>query len=409
MAHNNTSTTGVYLSNTPQGKTWLTQFDESDRETARLLLDSVLYVSNEKLIVGLYDLIKDFLKHKANGPIALFAARENTGEHYWGRRINMRPLSVVGRQEVGSEGIFSNLCRDIAHSDPRILDHPSILDMRESCCRHILCIDDMMGSGTRMVSFAEWLYRNETIKSWHSLKYINFIACAYAASLIGEKCVSQCRLYSDILLMQSTGIGRAIWRKEQKEQIEKVCRTYAQYTSKPYLPIGYKDSFTCIVFAHKCPNTNPAVLYASKENSWTAFFPDRPELIIDASRLDQKQRYQERILMALGHTQLTKPSFFRNLSDESRQLLTILSCLAGRRRHEYVLGDIMELPLPIIRQQVNRCMMYRWIDTEKRLTDLGKRVLIAARRNECISTIDIEIKASFYYPLTFRNPASTSS
>jgi hypothetical protein len=112
------------LSSTPEGDSWLCQFDESDRETARLLLDSILYVSNAQLIAGLHGLIKDFRRDKASGPMALFVARENTGELYW--RRDLRPLSVIGRQPVGSEGMLSNLCRDIARSNSDILDHPSI-------------------------------------------------------------------------------------------------------------------------------------------------------------------------------------------------------------------------------------------------------------------------------------------
>lgn len=407
MAHSKKHVKNDSLSNTSHGKFWLSQFDESDRAAARLLLDSILYVSNDQLIAGLYDLIKDFLKHHALGPIALFVARKNTGETYW--RADSRPLSVAGRRPVGSEGILSNLCRDIASSNTQILDHPSIREMRNSHCRHILCIDDMVGSGSRMVSFVEWLYRNKTIRSWHSLHYIEFIACAYAASANGQQYVAQANQYSSIRLAQSIGVGRSIWTKDQREQIENICKIYSQYTSRQKWPLGFQDAFTCIIFAHKCPNTNPAILWASKTNAWNAIFPDRPEFIMDGLTVGRNRHQQERILNALGHTRLTKPSFFSKLSDESRQLLTLLSCLAAHRHRESVLSDILELRLPIIRQQIELCLMYDWIDAGKRLTHMGKKVLIAARRNECIPTINIEIKNDFYYPQTFRSPLSSPS
>ena len=101
---------------------WLSQFEESDRSTAKLLLDSILYISNYQLIMGLREIVNGFLKDHAVGPIALFAARENPGEAYW--RGNLRPQSVAGRMPVGSEGIISNLCRDIAKSTTDVPNHP---------------------------------------------------------------------------------------------------------------------------------------------------------------------------------------------------------------------------------------------------------------------------------------------
>ena len=58
----------------------------------------------------------------------------------------------------------------------------------------------------------------------------------------------------------------------------------------------------------------------------------------------------------------------------------------------------------MIRKQIAQCQLYKWIDTERRLTQLGKNVLIAARRNECVHQKDIELKDDFYYPKQLRSP-----
>jgi hypothetical protein len=396
------------LSNSALGRSWLSQFDNTDREAARLLLDSILYVSNEQLVAGLRSLILDFFQNKALGPIALFVARENTGDPYWSKTLR-RPQSVAGRLPVGSEGMLSNLCRDIAKTNKKILDHPSIREIRNSRCRHILCIDDMVGSGSRMVSFGKWLYKNKTIRSWHSLHYINFFACSYAASDIGQQHVSKSRLYSSIQSVQSIGSGRSIWSRDQKDQIEELCESYAYYTSRPMWPLGFQNAFTCIVFSHKCPNTNPPILWASKVNSWNAIFSDRPEFITDGIAINRKIHSEKWILKALGHTRILDSFVFNKLSSESRQLLTLLSCLAAHRHRDSILSDILELPLPVIRQQVECCLSYGWIDSGKRLTMRGKKVLVAARRTKCIQEKNIELKNDFYYPQSFRSPASLSS
>ena len=318
-------------------------------------------------------------------------------------------MRVAGCEPIGSEGIISNLCRDIARTNSDILEHPSIQEMKDSKCRHILCIDDIIGSGNRMVSFAKWLFNNKTIKSWHSSHYIDFVACAYAGSDYGKKNASQIHLFSEVLLVQSVSFGRTIWTGNQRDQIDKLCRRYSIYTSKPRMPLGFKDSFTCIVFAHKCPNTNPAILWASKKNSWNAIFSNRPEFIMNNEIKDKTEERQEKILKVLGHTRLLNSILFRQLNSESRQIMIILSCLAAHRHYENVLSDILELPIPIIRQQLERCRMYGCIDKGNRITVFGKKVLGAARKNKYIPENKFDIKNDFYYPLTYREPASSSS
>lgn len=389
-------------------RSWLSQFDAADQTTAKLLIDSLLYVSNDHLISGLHDLVFAFVRDVASGPVAIFAARENTGETYW--RRDSRPLSVPGRQPVGSEGILSNFCRDLAKSVKGVHDHPSIKQMRKARCRHIICLDDMVGSGSRMVTFAEWLYENKTIRSWHSLNYISFVACTYCTSIVGETKVAQSRLYSSSYQVQSVGNGRSIWTQDQRTAIQDLCQKYAQYTRKPDWPLGFQNAFTAIVFSHKCPNTNPAILWASKRGSWNALFDQRPEFILKGTgRQDRRLRLQERILNALGHTRLTRPSLFGRLNTESRQLLVLLSCLAARRYRDTILSDILESPLPVIRGQIAQCQSYKWIDDTRHLTQLGKDILVAARRNQCIPSKEIELKEDFYYPITLRSPESSPS
>ncbi len=276
--------------NTNQGRLWLSQFHESDQDIAKLLLEDLLYISNDQLIDGLYNTITSFAQSKKSDIIALFTARENTGERYW-RNESKRPLSVSGRLPLGSEGIIAGLCRDISQSNSKILDHPSIQEMKKSKCRYILIVDDMIGSGTRMEGFVKWLYQNRTIKSWHSLGYINFISCSYAASNIGKNYVLQNKICSDVINYQSVGYGRSIWNNDQKNQIEDLCNRYGSYTSRPSIPLGYKGAFTAIVFTHKCPNTNPVILWSSKTKSWNAIFSARPEFILDHKCFNRTQKH----------------------------------------------------------------------------------------------------------------------
>jgi len=48
----------MILSETTAARDWIAQFDESDKKTAKLILDSLIYVSSEELNAGLNHWIK---------------------------------------------------------------------------------------------------------------------------------------------------------------------------------------------------------------------------------------------------------------------------------------------------------------------------------------------------------------
>lgn len=395
------------LSETHKGRLWLSQFKESDIETAKTLLDDLIYVTNDKFIQELNDLITNFVS-KNTETIALFAARENLGEPYW-KNKSKPPKKLHTTSSVGSEGMIAHLCRDIASSNQKILDHPSIEEMKDRKCKYLVFVDDMIASGTRIEKFSKWLYENKTIKSWHSLKYIKFIGCAYFASILGENRILDGNFFDQIIKVQSNGNGRSIWKKQEKERIINLCNKYAVSTNRSYWPLGFDSAFTTMLLSHKCPNTNPAILWASKPKSWNAIFDHRPELVLNPKPIQDDYYYQNKVLNALGHTKLTKPAFFQRLNKDSRQLLVLLSCIASNHRKENILSDMMELPIQVIRQKLEICKINEWINNENRISKLGKDLLASAKRNECIETPEIELKNEYYYPKTYRGSAISSS
>ncbi len=395
------------LSETLKGRLWLSQFAGSDIEIAKTLLDDLIYVTNDKFVKELINLITSFVSTNKEA-VALFAARENHGEPYW-RNKSKSPKNIHPTNSVGSEGMIAHLCRDIASSNHKILNHPSIEEMRDRKCKYLILVDDMIASGTRMHKFSKLLYENRTIKSWHSSKHIKFIGCAYFASIVGEKQVLKGRFFDQVIKVQSNGNGRIFWSKPTKEKVIDLCKNYAGATSRSYWPLGYDGAFTTMLLPHKCPNTNPAILWASKEKSWNALFDNRPELIFHNKPIQDEFYYQSKVLNALGHTNLTKPSFFQKLNKDSRQLIVLLSCIASNHRKENILSDMMELPIYVIRQKIEILKLNEWIDSENRISKLGKNLLVSAKRNDCIETPKIELKTEYYYPKNYRGSAISSS
>ncbi|MGM0588694.1 MAG: phosphoribosyltransferase-like protein [Bacteroidota bacterium] len=397
------------LSETEPGKRWVNQFKKPDRMTAKVLLDDLIYISNDELISGLYNLVSKYLKKHKEQKIALFAARENMGNTYWRNRYTP-PKNIHRTREVGSEGIIANLCRDIAKKNDSVLNHPSIEEMKKHKCQFMFFLDDMIASGTRMIKFSRWLYSNEIIKSWHSYGYVKFVSCSYGASTVGEVSITNDNLIYDIIKCQSNTSGRSIWNDEKNKKIKKLCYEYSKYTSKSFFPLGYKSAFTTMYFDHSCPNTNPSILWASKKNSWEGIFDKRPELVFKKDISHKNiERVQIEALKSLGQTNLNNPSNFKKLSPKSKQLIVLLSCVARRKNKVNILSDMMELEVTVIRQLIEICIENKWLDPSKRITKSGKQLLIAARKNKYIQDYNLSIKTEFYHPRNYRGSTSSSS
>lgn len=401
----------IHLSETEAGKCWLQQFAQKDIDAAKLLLESLIFVSNNEFIKGIQTLIENFLE-QYSGVVALFAAREvdknsGTNERYFENQSE-RPISINAHRMVGSEGIITNLCRDLSFSNSsRILDHPSINLMRKKQCRWLLSLDDIIGSGWRMSKFINWLYDDPHIKSWISFGLVNFVSVTYTATSSGIGYVKSKSRNDVIKYCQGSLAGRSTWTDEQKKAVEDLCIRYAKYTSNPQKPLGHEKKFTLTIFQHKCPNTVPAILWASKKNSWFGLFSERPELVLN--QWPTKQHYQDEILRSLGHTQLTTSSLFSKLNRHSKNLVLLLACLAMRKRNEHILSDMLQLSIPEISIMIAKCKEYGWIGSERYLTETGRNVFETAKKNNYLSSIKIEINDEFCYPKTLRSPAGSSS
>ncbi|UTC65688.1 hypothetical protein E4O00_06410 [Treponema sp. OMZ 788] len=200
-----------------EAKKWLNQFSLENRATAQLLLDSIIIISNAELIENLTKTLEEFSNNMAKGKIALFVVREVEENMYLSE--NSSPNRINGHSGVGSEGLFAHLIRDISRKNPNFLDHPSITQMRKEKCRHIFCIDDIIGSGKRSRSFCNWLYDDKTIKSWCSLGYIDINVCAYAVTLMGKSIIEELKFVKTVLFVQAIGSGRSFWTSEQRDNI----------------------------------------------------------------------------------------------------------------------------------------------------------------------------------------------
>ncbi len=399
------------LSEQPGLQPWLSQFTEEDRATAALLLNSLIVIDHVAFTDGIRRLVLALVQKKQGG-VALFAARESprrpSSRPYF-RDRSTRPLSVSAGYGLGSEGAMANVCRDLARVAPdRLLDHPSLGEMAGRKCRHIVVLDDVIGSGGRITKFVRWLYECRTIKSWVSLGLVRFVVVAYACSEVGKKMVVGQQLVSadELWTMQTLSSGREAWSTREREAVIDVCSRYAARTGRPTWALGYRAAFTCVLLPHKCPNTNPAILWADNGTAWLGAFSERPEWIVTITQDDTTRRSKEDdLLRSLGVTQLADSLVNVSLSRQSRLSLLLLACVAKRRRRAEILSEMLETPLPNVRELVARGQSFGWLDDDARITPLGLRALADARRLGRVPSTGTQDNDGFYYPKSFRSPA----
>lgn len=414
------------LSQTVEGKQWLAQFYPPDMDTATLLLDSLILVDQADFESNLENALDDFLSRHA-GNVALYGAverpkiedKEDTGKKVIDTSKPFFPDAITEHnpkqepeiytrlKDIGSEGDLAHFCRDYAKKSPRLFSHPGVVTLRQERIRWIVCVDDIVASGNRMKEFIEWIYENNTIKSWHSFGWIKFIIVSYAASSVGLKFLNNIKLVHGIVQCHALTSGRDTWTKFERCNIESLCKRYSR-KYKLSMPLGYKDAFSMILFPHGGPNTNPSILLRNKE-PWKALVQGtgRPVSVIKKAVPNDSQ--QGRLLMILGQTRIIKPSLFQRLNGESKKLLLLLSCIAKKKRKTSILSEMLGVPIATVQAWCTKCQDLKWIDEKNFLTADGKNALDAARRNKCAEGIDLVINKDHYYPMSLRSPAVSSS
>jgi|SRR5579863_1443942 len=171
-------------SETSRGKKWLSNFEGADQPAARLLLDSLDLVNQNKLRSGLQTLVQEIAKSIPT-PIGLVPVRQlgPNQSYYKSSNRNAKPPMLLSTSFPGSEAIVANIAGNLRRQKRNrgpFVATPSLKNLRDSCCRSILFIDDFSGSGDRIVKFHQQYRSHATIRSWESYKLIQYHVAAFA-------------------------------------------------------------------------------------------------------------------------------------------------------------------------------------------------------------------------------------
>ncbi|HFG2217149.1 TPA: hypothetical protein ACGF9Q_003540, partial [Vibrio cholerae] len=150
----------------PRVKAWIEQFDLVDRYAAELLLQSLNYVSFSEFEKSIQNQIEEVVERvQQNGKtcVAVFPVSKNLQNKF---NENKEVKSV--NDSSGRIGhALKNLERKLAK---KIEVSPRVSSMSQRKVRHIIYVDDFIGSGKRFVDF--WRKDvSKSVKSWVSGGY----------------------------------------------------------------------------------------------------------------------------------------------------------------------------------------------------------------------------------------------
>lgn len=277
---------------------WLSQFSHSheDEATAQTLLDACHSISRERFTDDLSYLLKHSFGLKDR--VAFFVERElkkNKGVPH--RMYKVRKIKVNGKkrykrqsygaanpvvssktlnsQKVGSEGLIANfLTKKIQQLNfgRQSLLQPTIEEIKKKKINKIVIVSDLIGTGRRMLDMINSIWISETVKSWHSLKYIEIYILCYACTENAELEILRHKAAVRVIKVMPCPTIYSEFDEVEKKKVIDLCHRYGSYSDRP---LGYEKSGVLMSFYHSTPNNCPAILgegFLSAKKSWAKLF-----------------------------------------------------------------------------------------------------------------------------------------
>lgn len=176
-----------------------------------------------------------------------------------------------------SSGRIAHSLKNIERNLPHYIElTPRIKSMRERRVRHIIFVDDFIGTGNRFIEF--WRENiSRTIQSWCSLGWCKVWLMTYAAHESGIKnIVRKIKPVHHNSFFVSHVLKKSFI--EENNELVKICSSYAKKFGNNSIGSGYGQLYSPIIFQHGCPNNVPSIFWKNSRKNrthWKALFPNR--------------------------------------------------------------------------------------------------------------------------------------
>lgn len=433
--------TPIPVQTTENARRWLSQFSLGDRVIATELLQELQLVSRDEFADGLRALVLEKVGEIA-GPVALYAERELGHRHSVPHKLfkessgkRKRAEGAVGPPavkatkpyniSVGSEGIVAQLISELAKEHPKkILDHPGPEQIRKKRVREFWVVTDMVGSGHRVWRYLQAAWRVRSVRSWWSGGFLRFGVVAYAGTESGERFVVGHACKPKYIAVRPAPTIRTVFSAGKAQQMERLCEAYAPaavadgeappWGGSAHHPLGYGSAGALLAFSHGAPNNVPAIFHKASRSSarpWVPLFPARVSAGVGSeafglSLTPEKIRAQ---LERLGEHRLARSAVV-NAQLSTWEVFSVLTALSKPpRNNDLVLARRSGFETTRVRRLCRLLSEYRWIDSQRRLTDTGEGQLKHARKQlsgewKKLLGSAPPVKRLPYYPKSLRPP-----
>lgn len=399
------------LMDTEQGKQWLEQFEEPDKETAIFLASELTLINHTEFCVGLQKKLET-LADSFKGNVGFWAIKELDEDNNISLSENeKKPVDLIELlSEQGSEAIIYKMIRDICKNNhEKYLNHPKIEQLRATKSDAIIFVDDFIGTGTRVEQFLDRFWSERTLVSWLSGKQIEFHVVAYAGTETGKRRIEKHKSKPKVhLITDAPSLYSMAWSTKRKVEVIELCNKYGRIADKKRKDIwlGYQGSMVMLVFSHGCPNNAPLILWTngSSKKTWKALFPNRKIGSEMASVFPNEMAGQDplEILKAIGQQSLAKSNAYSQYSTVSPIILTTLALIAKGKRKRSTLSHCLELNISDCESIINICIKNGFIDNRNFITEKGLTEIRSAKKSKIKKQFTLEKGSDYYYPRQLR-------
>jgi hypothetical protein len=385
---------------------WRDQFDQQDRGLAARLAELLHVVSADEFGRSMERLVQQ-VAVTFKGPVALVPVRAlRPGAAYyrparsrWGRAQVLSPSRLPGSEAICAR-LATNLVR--ASGGTLVAGH-SLARLREVRSRAILLLEDVVGSGDRIIGFLDALYRSTTIKSWMSLEYIRPIVVTYAATDQGLHALANRWPQIEVrYVRRAPTLMNSNTDKTERSALADLCVRYAIRAGKRDMALGYQDSASLLVFAHGCPNNVPAIVW-HRSRRWAPLFPSRGVPARAAAELAPQNpaRAVRNALRRLGEFHAAEALPVPRLSPRATNAILVLMAVSRHLRRADIISDATELPVPTCEDMLDDLHAWGLITRHRYLTARGSSELRAVRRRRA-AVEKPDFHDALYYPRSLR-------
>lgn len=161
-------------------------------------------------------------------------------------------------------------------------------------------------------------------------------------------------------------------------------KKYAKLTEYPDDPLGYGGTGAALVFEHGCPDNAPVIFWADAPvgKVWKPLFPARSVLVGDASAFPPELAAPSvsAVLRGAGQSRLSISGALSRRGPMGATILMLLGLIARRVRKRSVLSHASGLTIEECTNIIERCISWRLLTPDLRLTSRGDAELQYARR-----------------------------